>query len=687
MAQTGSATIGNVQYNGPGMYTSVNSNGLAGGVTQNQPIVYLIGSSVGGQPGQILRLTSENQARTTLKGGDLLNAYLFARKHGAGEVDVFRVDPAVQSSLLLHDASSNPSILLTSVDYGAYTNSFQASISGSSGNLTATFVDVYDGVTLTSSPNPLGPALTVTYSGNGTAATLTIVHSMAQVGTVTVTSSSTGGTIAASTTVDVQVVARNASGYTAANTGASVTTGSSTATNSVSASWTGVTGATSYDVYVNSLYYGNTTSTSITITYVPSGTAAPPTVATDGPNLSTSITGQTDSSVNLDVSLAASNVLTVSALASYIAGQIGYGASVSKGAGGITSIYLDSVTATSITGTGALLTADVAAVINWFNNTGYVTATQPSGATSAPAAVGLTPFTGGSDGTVSGTNWQNAAGLIGSANPQLRYPVALTDNAVNYAYVSSGITTAATKATTRFARGFFGGGTSDSDSTAEQNAASIGGDRNYFAAPDFYDNDSNGVYTHFPAYMMGAVYAGLAAGNNPAQPLTNQIVQVMALGGLDSFNQPMNSERALALAQAGVSAAYVADDGNIRIYQGISTDQISGDQLNTYKVEFSVGNAVDQVRIYIATNLSAKYRGGMNYGSSTQSAILAEINSLLKKCVSYGWISGYTPATQLSPSPTNSTFLVSNGTINVVNPINGIVFEIDLALPVLSSAA
>ncbi len=680
MAQTGLVNYQNQQFNGTGAYSIVNSNGLAGGAALAQPVVYLVGASVGGKPGTVLRLTSEQQARTTLKGGDLLNAYLFARKHGAGEVDAYRVDPATQSSLVLYDASSNPSVLLTSVDYGNYTDSFSASISGTTGALTASFVDAYDSVNL-SSPT-LGPAFTFTYTGNATSATGTIVKSLSAVGTLTMTASTTGGTIPASTAVSFEVVARNASGNALPSTSQSVTTASTDATNSVAVSWTAITGATSYDVYVDNLYYGNTKTTSITVTSIPSGTIAPPTTATAGPNLNTVLSGQTDGSVDLDISLTSLNVLTVSALASYLSGQIGYEAIVATGAGAISSAQLDAVTAVSLLSPGASITADIAAVISWFNGTGYVTAVQATGGTNAPAAVGLTPFAGGSDGTASVTQWQNAANLVGTAVPQLRYPVVLTSTASYRSLFATAIAAAAALNTVFFSRGFYGGSTSDSDSTAEANAAALGSDRAYYAHPDFYDYDSNGVYTHFPSYILAACYAGLAAGNAPQQPLTNQVLKILALGGLDSSGQPLNATRALALAVAGVSAAYLYTDGTLRIYQGISTDLISGDQLNTYKVEFSVGNAVDAVRIFVDTDIAQKYVGGTNYGTGTYGSLLAELNADLDTCEkTFGWIAGYTGATEIQLASNNSTFLVSNASVNVVNPINGVIFSINLALP------
>lgn len=683
LAQTGVLNYGNQTFNGPNAYTTVNSNGLAGGSTQGQPIVFLIGSSVGGQPGTVLRLMNESQARNTLKAGDLLDAYLFARKHGAGEVDVFRVNPAVQATLMLYDSSSNPSILLTTVDYGQYTNSFSASISGTAGALVATLKDAYDNISLTS--GTLGTVMTMQYTGNGATANVTITKSLAAVGTVTVNAVTTGGTIPASTAVSVQVLARNASGFSNPNTAASVTTGSGTATNSVTASWSAVTGATSYDVYVGGKYYGNVATNSATITYIPTATAAVPSAGTSGPNMNTTLSGQTDGSVNLDISLASANVTTVSALASFISGQIGYSATVASGAGAVTSSQIDAATAQSLLSAGYNVTAGVASVLNWFNNTGLVTATQPVGATNPPAIVGLTPFTGGSDGTPATQQWQNAANVIATTQPQLRYPVALTSNASYRALINAGVSAAAQLMTTYFSRGFYGGGTSDTDATAEQGAAQLGSDRAYYAHPDFYDYNSQGVYTHFPSYILAACYAGLAAGNNPAQPLTNKVLQINALGGLDTNGNSISESRALALAQAGVSSAYPAADANgntvIRIYQGISTDLIAGDQMNTYKVEFSVGNQVDQLRIYVAQNMSAAWRGGINYGSSSYGAALADLNGFVSNGVTFGWIAGYTPATEISPAPSNPTFFVSNGVVQVADPINGVLYNISLQHP------
>lgn len=97
---------------------------------------------------------------------------------------------------------------------------------------------------------------------------------LATPGTPTLVASTTGGTIPLSTAVPVKVAARTLSNYhfggsTAASAQASVTTGSGTSTNSVTASVGVVWGAVAYDWYVNGFYYTTTTVNTVTITSVP----------------------------------------------------------------------------------------------------------------------------------------------------------------------------------------------------------------------------------------------------------------------------------------------------------------------------------------------------------------------------------------------------------------------------------
>lgn len=108
--------------------------------------------------------------------------------------------------------------------------------------------------------------------------------------TPTVVASTTGGSIAASTAVNVKVAARTINNYYFGGSGTgsaqgTVTTGSSTSTNSATATVTAVKGAIAYDWFVSGFYYTTTTVNTVLITSIPTANQALPT-GTGFPELS-----------------------------------------------------------------------------------------------------------------------------------------------------------------------------------------------------------------------------------------------------------------------------------------------------------------------------------------------------------------------------------------------------------------
>lgn len=98
-------------------------------------------------------------------------------------------------------------------------------------------------------------------------------------GTVTLATSTSGGSIAASTAVAVRVAARSPYNYYWGGSGAapaavSVTTGTGSTTNSVTATWPAVKGAVAYDVFVAGFYYTTVTAPTVLVTSVPTANAA-----------------------------------------------------------------------------------------------------------------------------------------------------------------------------------------------------------------------------------------------------------------------------------------------------------------------------------------------------------------------------------------------------------------------------
>lgn len=98
---------------------------------------------------------------------------------------------------------------------------------------------------------------------------------------VVVTPSNTGGSIAASTAVSVQVAARTASNYfyggsTVASNAVSVNTAAGTATNSAVATCAAVPGAVAYDWFVGGYYLTTTTVNKLAITSIPGANQSVP---------------------------------------------------------------------------------------------------------------------------------------------------------------------------------------------------------------------------------------------------------------------------------------------------------------------------------------------------------------------------------------------------------------------------
>ena len=91
----------------------------------------------------------------------------------------------------------------------------------------------------------------------------------------TVTSSTSGGTLPASTSYTYGITALNAQGESTESATTSVTTGSG-ATNSNAISWPAVAGATGYNVYQGGEFIGTTTSTSFTDTGINPTSQTPP---------------------------------------------------------------------------------------------------------------------------------------------------------------------------------------------------------------------------------------------------------------------------------------------------------------------------------------------------------------------------------------------------------------------------
>lgn len=127
-------------------------------------IVALVGEARGGSPYNgvtpIHRITSPGAVQRTFKSGDLVEAAALAFDPsqdpdipaGAAELRLVKVNPSTRSTLTLLDGASNDSVVITSIDYGAFTTQINIDVSAGTTTgkkYTVTFgdtVEVFDNV-------------------------------------------------------------------------------------------------------------------------------------------------------------------------------------------------------------------------------------------------------------------------------------------------------------------------------------------------------------------------------------------------------------------------------------------------------------------------------------------------------------------------------------------------------------
>jgi hypothetical protein len=119
----------------PGAYSRIDSVMGAGGLASASNGV-IMGRSSGGEPVKLLQFNTISDAVATLRGGELMEAVRMAFDPGGGynpqRIFAVRVNPATQATKNLLGASTNPMILLTSRDYGLYTNQIRVQVEAGS---------------------------------------------------------------------------------------------------------------------------------------------------------------------------------------------------------------------------------------------------------------------------------------------------------------------------------------------------------------------------------------------------------------------------------------------------------------------------------------------------------------------------------------------------------------------------
>ena len=268
----------------------------------------------------------------------------------------------------------------------------------------------------------------------------------------------------------------------------------------------------------------------------------------------------------------------------------GFAAAVLGVSGSMPSLNgLDGVTAQSIKTTAFTVTAVLQAAINYLNSPqsgGLVVAARPSNALLPPAPLATTYLTGGTDGTVTNTQWSNAFTTLQTQDVNWIAPLSATGSIIAMADAHVQYMSTVGRKERRAICGMALGTT---DAQALTEALSLNSNRTSIVHIGYYDydwtNQVTGLQLYSP-YMAAAVAAAAFSGVSPGTPLTNKALTFSGVERL--LTNPTETD---PLIQGGVFCIESTSKGYY-VVQSISTWLVDS---KYDKVEQSVGWALDFV--------------------------------------------------------------------------------------------
>lgn len=568
--------------------------------------VAILGIADGGQPNKPLTYGSPRDAEKELKGGELLRAVrkAFAPSAVTGgpfKVTVVRVGQASQSTLTLLDDANRPCIELTSDLYGLYANAIRVQIEDGTDfgkrittrvnsqyyiadNLgKSVFTVKYDGsmpqATLDITPTQCTIKALKNQVTLDTAATVSSGASLTFSKTATVFAATadtflriptlglypgmavSGTNVAANTTITKIVDADNlyiSTNPTATIPGGTLLTFSVTTPSTASSS--------------------SSTTLAVSTAFLEAGMAVSGTGVTPGTTIA-SITGQIIAAVDLH------NFRAVQLLVEKINTYAGFTAVVERGANADETLRaLDGVVLADVKTTAITVSADLNAIIEWFNGNAerFATAVRPLDATQPPKNIGYTYMSGALDPLPTLSDWFDAIDLLTEVDVQ--HIVPLSSSPAVHTAVDAHCEFMST-AGRKERRAYVGPKAGFSKEQAMLGAHAIASDRTAYCWPAHFDNDLvTGDRILLPAYFSAVNVAAGFAGLSPGTPMTNKSVRFQGLEY--SPSNPVDTDD---LIQAGVCTFQDTPKG-IKVVRSIST-WLDNDNFN--RVEISCGIATD----------------------------------------------------------------------------------------------
>lgn len=284
--------------------------------------------------------------------------------------------------------------------------------------------------------------------------------------------------------------------------------------------------------------------------------------------------------------LALASFPTVQNVVDAINSVAGFTATAAVGSGSTSALNgLDHTSAQDVKSAPYVATANLQAIVDWFNSAAepFVTAVRLSTATQAPANIAFTYMTGGTSPAPITGDWTSA--LTALQTQDVNWVVPLIGDASIHAAVDAHVQFMSTVG--RKERRALVGPVSGTSLTAVQALPlALNSDRTSLCWPGYYDFNAAGVLTLYDPFMMAAKVAAAFSGLDPGDAMTNKAVSVRGLEVV--VKNPVDTD---ALIQSGVLCVEKTKQG-FKVVRSISTWLVNN---NFNRVEVSCGAAVDFV--------------------------------------------------------------------------------------------
>ncbi len=406
----------------------------------------------------------------------------------------------------------------------------------------------------------------------------------------------------------------------------------------------------------------NVERSSFTIQYTGLGTQA--LYTSDRTTLTTTITGGPGGE---DLNLLFTNYPTLQDLCDFIDTQTAYTCIITDTNPSRATNELDDVTIQDILTTTYTAHSDFQAILDTWNNGGFsdeIVATATGTEYVIPSDLAFTFLSGGSEGTLTNTEWALALTLLESADIKI-FCLLSSDSGVHamgdtHAQLMSGITNK--KRRRQYAGGALGERTTNLSNYLTR-ASDLNSSRTSLVPFGITGTDSLGVATTFPPYIVAAQFAGLKAGLGVGEALTHKFITATGT----EFSEDLPRAEKESLLEGGLLFPEEAPgDAGIRIVQGVTT-WLQNNNFN--RVEDSVQEVLDEVAETVEQRLDSEFIGS-KADVFLLAAVVSRTESVLQTLANQGIIVGDAE----TPAFRNVTATLNGDVIEVS-------FEVSPAIP------